>query len=183
MSPAIKYTLGRIGLFLLVFAVLFPTPLNILVKAMIAFVASAAFAFFLLRNWRDQMAEHLADAAARRSAEKARLRSALAGDDLAAEAGDRVAAADAKKPADAQRPADAKEPVTVTQKSVTGAQKPVTPAADAKNQVTPDAAEGRVATDAGVTGKTGTEVEGATAAGAADTADAVKTEHKTDAGK
>src|SRR4051794_34431801 len=101
MSPAIKYTLGRIGLFLIVFAALYPTPLNILVKAMIAFVASAAFAFFLLRRWRDQMAEHLGSVAARRATEKARLRSALAGDDEAAEAGDRVAAADAKSRAKA----------------------------------------------------------------------------------
>ncbi|GLW32164.1 hypothetical protein Areg01_51030 [Actinoplanes regularis] len=96
MSPAVKYTLGRLGLFVVVFAALFPTPLNILVKAMIAFVASAGFAFFLLRKWRDEMAEQLGSAAQRRSAEKARLRSALAGDDDAAEAGDRVAAADAK---------------------------------------------------------------------------------------
>lgn len=96
MSPAIKYTLGRIGLFLIVFAVLFPTPLNILVKAMIAFIASAAFSFILMRKWRDEMGEHLAQMSSRRSAEKARLRSALAGDDEAAEAGDRVTAADAK---------------------------------------------------------------------------------------
>ncbi|BCJ43842.1 hypothetical protein GCM10010168_91150 [Actinoplanes ianthinogenes] len=95
MSPAVKYTLGRLGLFVVVFAALFPLPLNILVKVMIAFVASAGFAFFLLRKWRDQMAEQLGSAAERRSAEKARLRSALAGDDEAAAAGDRVAAADA----------------------------------------------------------------------------------------
>ncbi|WIM96749.1 DUF4229 domain-containing protein [Actinoplanes oblitus] len=96
MSPAVKYTLGRLGLFVVVFAALFPLPLNILVKAMIAFVASAGFAFFLLRKWRDQMAEQLGSAAQRRAAEKARLRSALAGDDVAAAAGDRVAAADAQ---------------------------------------------------------------------------------------
>ena len=35
MKPAVKYALGRLGLFLVVFAVLIPTtPLNILVKAM-----------------------------------------------------------------------------------------------------------------------------------------------------
>ncbi|GAA4596049.1 hypothetical protein BJY16_001886 [Actinoplanes octamycinicus] len=96
MSPAIKYTLGRLGLFVVVFAALFPLPLNILVKAMIAFVASAGFAFFLLRKWRDEMAEHLGSVAQRRAAEKARLRSALAGDDEAAAAGDRVAAAESK---------------------------------------------------------------------------------------
>ncbi|GIF15057.1 DUF4229 domain-containing protein [Actinoplanes teichomyceticus] len=95
MSPAVKYTLGRFGLFVVVFAALFPLPLNILVKAMIAFVASAGFAFFLLRRWRDEMAEQLGSVAQRRSAEKARLRSALAGDDAAAAAGDRVVAAEA----------------------------------------------------------------------------------------
>ncbi|AEV81320.1 hypothetical protein ACWT_0308 [Actinoplanes sp. SE50] len=95
MSPAVKYTLGRIGLFLVVFAALFPLPLNILVKAMIAFVASAGFSFFVLRKWRDEMAEQLGASAQRRATEKARLRSALAGDDEAAAAGDRVAAADA----------------------------------------------------------------------------------------
>jgi hypothetical protein len=96
MSPAVKYTLGRLGLFVIVFAALLPLPLNILVKAMIAFVASAGFAFFVLRGWRNEMAEQLGSVAQRRSAEKERLRSALAGDDEAAAAGDRVAAADAK---------------------------------------------------------------------------------------
>lgn len=144
MSPAIKYTLGRIGLFLIVFAVLFPTPLNILVKAMIAFAASAAFAFFLLRGWRDQMAEHLAQVASRRSAEKARLRSALAGDDEAAEAGDRVAAADAKSRA---------------------------------------AVETKAGTKSGADDETKSDAESAEVAGAADTDEALKSEHKSDAGK
>src|SRR5690349_18859764 len=103
MSPAVKYTLGRLGLFVIVFAALLPLPLNILVKAMIAFVASAGFAFFVLRGWRNEMAEHLGSVAQRRSAEKERLRSALAGDDEAAAAGDRVAAADARDDAAAAR--------------------------------------------------------------------------------
>ncbi|MDI6100657.1 DUF4229 domain-containing protein [Actinoplanes sp. NEAU-A12] len=94
MKPAVKYTLGRLGLFLAVFAALFPTPLNILVKAMVAFVASAGLSFIVLRRWRDEMAEQLGEMAARRSAEKDRLRSALAGDEDAAAEGDRVTAAD-----------------------------------------------------------------------------------------
>ncbi|OJF15268.1 DUF4229 domain-containing protein [Couchioplanes caeruleus] len=92
MSPAIKYTLGRIGLFVVVFVMLLPVPLHILVKAMIALVASAAFSYFLLAKWRNEMAEQLGEAAQRRSAEKARLRAALAGDETAAAAGDRAAA-------------------------------------------------------------------------------------------
>lgn len=96
MKPAVKYTLGRIGLFVVIFAMLLPVPMNILVKAMVAFIASAALSFVVLRKWRDQMAEQLGSIAARRAAEKERLRSALAGDEDAAAAGDRVAATDAK---------------------------------------------------------------------------------------
>ncbi|GAB1688823.1 DUF4229 domain-containing protein [Krasilnikovia sp. M28-CT-15] len=91
MSPSVKYTLGRLGLFVVVFALLLPVPLNLLVKAMIALVASAGFAYFLLARWRNEMAEQLAGAANRRRAEKNRLRAALAGDESAAAAGDRAA--------------------------------------------------------------------------------------------
>jgi hypothetical protein len=95
MKPAVKYALGRLGLFLVVFAVLIPTtPLNILVKAMVALVAASGLSLILLRGWRDASAEQLGEIAARRSAEKERLRSALAGDEVAAAEGDRVTAAD-----------------------------------------------------------------------------------------
>lgn len=91
MSPALKYTLGRLGLFLVVLVALLPVPLNFLVRAMIALIASAAFSYFLLAKWRNEMAEQLGSAAQRRQAEKNRLRAALAGDDAAAAAGDRAA--------------------------------------------------------------------------------------------
>jgi hypothetical protein len=91
MSPAVKYTLGRLGLFLIVFVALLMSPLNILVSAMIALVVSAVLSFFLLAEWRNQMGEQLATAASRRAAEKERLRAALAGDETAAAAGDRAA--------------------------------------------------------------------------------------------
>jgi Protein of unknown function (DUF4229) len=91
MNPAVKYTLGRIAVFAVVFALLLPVPLNLLVKAMIALVASAGFAYFLLARWRNEMAERLGSAAERRRAEKERLRAALAGDDAAAARGDRAA--------------------------------------------------------------------------------------------
>jgi hypothetical protein len=91
MSPAVKYTLGRLGLFVAVFALLLPVPLNFLVKAMIALLASAAFSYFLLAKWRNEMAEQLGTVAQRRQAEKERLRAALAGDEAAAAAGDRAA--------------------------------------------------------------------------------------------
>ena len=54
----LKYTLGRIGLFVVVFAALLPVPMNIWIKLMVAIVFSAGLAFFLFRRWRDEMAEH-----------------------------------------------------------------------------------------------------------------------------
>jgi hypothetical protein len=99
MSPAYKYTLGRLGLFAVVFAALTPVPLNILVRAMIALFASAGLGYFLLAKWRNEMAETLGAAQARRQAEKSRLRAALAGDEAAAAAGDRAAPAPAPEPA------------------------------------------------------------------------------------
>src|SRR5690349_22191952 len=92
MSPALKYTLGRLGLFVVVFVMLLPLPLNPLVTAMIALLASAAFSYFLLAKWRNEMAEQLGTVSERRQAEKARLRAALAGDEAAAAAGDRATA-------------------------------------------------------------------------------------------
>ncbi|SCG62795.1 DUF4229 domain-containing protein [Micromonospora coxensis] len=81
MSAAAKYTLGRIGLFVVVLLALLPVDMNIFLKLMVALAFSAAASFFLLRGWRDEMAEEMAAAAERRRAEKERLRSALAGDD------------------------------------------------------------------------------------------------------
>lgn len=91
MSPAVKYTLGRIGIFVVVLAAMLPIPLNFLVKAMIALIFSAAVSYFLLAKWRIEMGEQLQAAADRRRTEKARLRSALAGDESASAAGDRAA--------------------------------------------------------------------------------------------
>ncbi|WP_067494505.1 DUF4229 domain-containing protein [Actinoplanes sp. TFC3] len=99
MSPAVKYTLGRLGLFIVVFVLLLPVPLNFLVKAMLALIASAGFSYFLLAKWRNEMAEQLGGAAERRAAEKERLRAALAGDEAAAAAGDRAAEPPAGKEA------------------------------------------------------------------------------------
>ncbi|HEX5597021.1 MAG TPA: DUF4229 domain-containing protein [Micromonosporaceae bacterium] len=81
MSAAVKYTLGRIGLFAAVFLALWPVRLDIFLKLILALLFSAALSFFLLRSWRDEMAHELAAATERRRAEKERLRSALAGED------------------------------------------------------------------------------------------------------
>ena len=81
MSPAVKYTLGRLGLFAVVVAVLWPVPLDMFLKLAAALLVSAVLSWFLLRRWRDEMAVSLADAVERRRAERAKLRAALAGDD------------------------------------------------------------------------------------------------------
>ncbi|WCN81871.1 DUF4229 domain-containing protein [Micromonospora sp. LH3U1] len=81
MSAALKYTLGRIGLFVAVLAALWLVDMNVFLKLMLALAFSAALSFFLLRGWRDEMAEEMASAAERRRTEKERLRSALAGED------------------------------------------------------------------------------------------------------
>ncbi|WP_083448798.1 DUF4229 domain-containing protein [Actinoplanes rectilineatus] len=157
MSPAFKYTLGRFGLFLAAFVLLWPVPLNPLVKVMVAFVASAALSFLLLRRWRDEMAEQLGSVAAKRTAEKQRLRSALAGDEDAAAAGDRVAAADAVKTTDAVKTADpvkSPEPVQETET----VQKPEP---DAKAETEPDA-KAEPETDAKTEAKTEIEAEAET---------------------
>ncbi|WP_200208870.1 DUF4229 domain-containing protein [Micromonospora coerulea] len=81
MSAAVKYTLGRIGLFVGVLAALWFVDMNMFLRLMLALVFSAALSFFLLRGWRDEMAGEMAEAAERRRAEKEHLRSALAGED------------------------------------------------------------------------------------------------------
>jgi threonine/homoserine/homoserine lactone efflux protein len=83
MTPAVKYTLGRLGIFVAVFAAMLPVSFvqSVLVKAMVALLISAVLSFFVLRTWRDQTAEQLAGAVEKRRAEKERLRAALAGED------------------------------------------------------------------------------------------------------
>ncbi|MFF0718956.1 MULTISPECIES: DUF4229 domain-containing protein [unclassified Micromonospora] len=83
MSAAAKYTLGRIGLFVVVMLALWPVDMDIFLKLILALLFSAAVSFFLLKGVRDQMAEEMAAAAERRRSEKERLRSALAGEDQA----------------------------------------------------------------------------------------------------
>jgi hypothetical protein len=83
VSPALKYTLARIGLFVAVAAVLFVLPIHIdpLLRLMIAVLVSAVLALVLLRRWRDDVAVQVSAAAKRRAEAKERLRTALAGDD------------------------------------------------------------------------------------------------------
>jgi hypothetical protein len=83
VNPAIKYTVGRIGLFLAIFMVLIPVPISIFLKLMIALIVSSAASWFVLRGWREQYSVQLQSSMERRRAEKQRLRSALAGEDEA----------------------------------------------------------------------------------------------------
>ncbi|HKS99072.1 MAG TPA: DUF4229 domain-containing protein [Rugosimonospora sp.] len=81
MSPVVKFTLGRVGLFVAVAVVLLPVPLDLLVKLMIALIASFGLQFLVLRKWRLEMIEYMDRSVTQRRAAREKLRSALAGDD------------------------------------------------------------------------------------------------------
>jgi predicted Kef-type K+ transport protein len=82
MNPMVKYSLARLGMFVLAAALVIVVPIqvNLLIKLGAAIIISAALSFFLLRGLREQVAEQLAEAAARRAASKQELRAALAGE-------------------------------------------------------------------------------------------------------
>jgi hypothetical protein len=88
MKPAVKYTLGRLCLFLvcafLAFGLL-PRDLNDFLKLMVALVASLPLSYVVLRKWREELAGQYLTGRARRVEEKERLRAALAGEDEPAE--------------------------------------------------------------------------------------------------
>ena len=83
MNPMMKYTLARLGLFVVAAAVMLflPIDLNPFLRLGIALIASAILSFFLLRKLRDEVANQLADGARERADRKEKLRSALAGED------------------------------------------------------------------------------------------------------
>ncbi|MQA26678.1 MAG: DUF4229 domain-containing protein [Micromonosporaceae bacterium] len=81
MSAAVKYTLGRIGLFALVAVALLPFRLDLFLTLMIALLVSMALSYFLLRTWREEFAAQIAEAARKRKEQKEKLRAALAGED------------------------------------------------------------------------------------------------------
>ncbi|BCJ72056.1 hypothetical protein CS0771_16000 [Catellatospora sp. IY07-71] len=87
MSPAVKYTLGRLVLFVACFAAAWFIPgIDLFIKLGIAVLASFALSWFLLRGLRDEMTAQVEDALERRKADKERLRAALAGEDAPAAA-------------------------------------------------------------------------------------------------
>lgn len=80
----VRYTLGRLGLFLAVLLLVLPiSVLSLPMKLLVALVVSFPLSWFLLRGWRDRASADLAAWVERRRAEKARLRAALAGEDEA----------------------------------------------------------------------------------------------------
>jgi membrane protein implicated in regulation of membrane protease activity len=82
VSPAIKYTLARLGLFVVVLALLWFVPnLDLLIKLMIAVLVSAIASWFLLKRMRDDVATQVESSIERRRQQKEELRGALAGDD------------------------------------------------------------------------------------------------------
>ncbi len=81
MSPAIKYTLGRVGLFAAIVLALLPFKLELFVTMMIALLVSMPLSYFLLRRWRDQMAERIDESRQQHRNQKEQLRAALSGDD------------------------------------------------------------------------------------------------------
>jgi hypothetical protein len=82
MSPVVKFTLGRVGLFVGISLLLWPVPgIDLLLKLMIALVVSVALQFVVMRKWRADMIDYVDQAATRRRTEKEKLRAALAGED------------------------------------------------------------------------------------------------------
>jgi hypothetical protein len=83
MSPIVKYTLARLGLFVLVALVLLAIPVRVdlLIKLAAAVLVTFVLAYFLLRGLRDQATVQIAEAVQRRAERKERLRSALSGED------------------------------------------------------------------------------------------------------
>ncbi|HEY7222260.1 MAG TPA: DUF4229 domain-containing protein [Micromonosporaceae bacterium] len=81
MNPIVKYTLARIALFVVCLAVVYPIPIDPLLRLLIALVLSAGVSLVVLRRWRDDVAVRVSTTTARRQQEKERLRAALAGED------------------------------------------------------------------------------------------------------
>jgi hypothetical protein len=97
LPPTVKYTLGRIGLFVLVFLAMLLVPgMSLLLKLMIAILASFGLQFVLLGRWRREMIDYIDGSVQKSKADKARLRAALAGDDVTPASG--AAAQDAAAP-------------------------------------------------------------------------------------
>jgi uncharacterized membrane protein len=81
VHPAVLYTAARLGVFVVIAALLFLVGFRSWILVLVALALSAPVSYFLLRNQRDAYAERIEGRISKRRAEKERLRSALAGDD------------------------------------------------------------------------------------------------------
>jgi uncharacterized membrane protein YccC len=84
VSPGLKYTLARFGIFVACTVpaiLLLPQSLDLLLRVLIGAVLSAVVSLLLLRRWRGQMADQISAGLQSRREEKERLRAALAGED------------------------------------------------------------------------------------------------------
>jgi membrane protein implicated in regulation of membrane protease activity len=83
LSPLVKYSLARLGLFLASAAVLLivPAPVSILPRLAVAVLVAAVLSLVLLRRLRERANADLADRARRRDQRKEHLRRAMAGED------------------------------------------------------------------------------------------------------
>jgi positive regulator of sigma E activity len=79
--PGLVYTASRLGIFLVVTALLFAVGFRSFVLVLVALVISAPLSFILLKRQRMAFAERVEGRVSKRSEEKARLRATLAGDD------------------------------------------------------------------------------------------------------
>lgn len=91
LSPLVRYSLARLGLFLATAAVLVlaPAPVSLLPRLAVALLVAAVLSYVLLRGARERANADLADRARRRAEHKERLRQAMAGEDPAANDRDR----------------------------------------------------------------------------------------------
>jgi hypothetical protein len=83
MSASVKYTVGRVGLFVLLVALLWPLRLNLFVTLLLALLVSSVASFVVLRRWRTEMVGEIDGAVSRRRRRREDLRAALAGDERA----------------------------------------------------------------------------------------------------
>lgn len=82
MSAAVKYTLARLGLFVVFFLMLLPVgQISVPLKLMLAVLASAGVSWFALRGLRDRVATQVEGAMVKRRDDKEKLRAALAGEE------------------------------------------------------------------------------------------------------
>ena len=81
LSPGVLYTLGRIGCFLLVAAILYAIGFRSWLLAILSLFASAPLSYVLLRGVRTAWGAQLDARLAQRREEKRRLRATLRGDD------------------------------------------------------------------------------------------------------